>query len=84
MSTYVTNTSDKKKLTALILCIVGGYVGLHQYYVGKIGMGILYTCTAGLCGVGWFVDIFRILLGSFRDNVGAPLREQQHVSQLDN
>ena len=75
MSTYVTNTSDKKKSTALILCIVGGYVGLHQYYVGKIGMGILYTCTAGLWGVGWFLDIFRILLVSFRDNVGAPLRE---------
>ena len=75
MSTYVTNTRDKKKSTALILCICLGWMGAHQYYVGKIGMGILYTCTCGLCGLGWFVDFFRILFGSFRDNVGAPLRE---------
>lgn len=26
-------------------------------------------------GIGWIADFFRILLGSFRDNVGAPLRQ---------
>lgn len=75
MANYVTSTSDKKKSAALVLCIFLGYIGAHQYYGGKIGTGILYTCTFGLCEIGWLVDIFKILMGSFRDNVVAPLRQ---------
>lgn len=74
MTHYQTMTSDKNKDTALLLCIFGGWFGLHQYYVGKIGKGLIYTFTFGFCMVGWILDIFRILLGSFRDNTGAPLR----------
>ena len=75
MANYVSNTSDKSKKTALILCICLGFLGVHNYYVGKIGKGILYSFTCGLFGVGWIMDIFKIATGSFRDNVGAPLRE---------
>lgn len=75
MATYVANTSDKSKKTALLLCIFLGYFGVHQFYVGKIGKGLLYLFTGGLFGIGWIVDIIKILMGSFRDNVGAPLRE---------
>ena len=75
MSSYVTQTSDKKKKTALLLCIFLGWMGAHRYYVGKIFTGILYTLTLGLCGIGWIIDLICILTGSFRDNVGAPLRE---------
>ena len=74
MAHYQTITSDKNKDTALIMCVLGGWFGLHQYYAGNIGKGILYTCTFGLCMIGWILDIFKILLGSFRDNEGAPLR----------
>lgn len=72
---YVVNTSDKSKTTALLLCIFLGFFGVHQFYVGKIGKGLLYLFTAGIFGIGWIVDIFRILTGGFRDNVGAPLRK---------
>lgn len=75
MATYVANTSDKSKKVALLLCIFLGYFGVHQFYVGKIGKGLLYLFTGGLFGIGWIVDIVKILMGSFRDNVGAPLRE---------
>jgi restriction system protein len=34
----------------------------------------LYLFTVGLFGIGWFIDLLKILLGSFRDNVGQPLR----------
>ncbi len=74
MANYVTNTSDKSKITALLLCIFLGEFGVHYFYVGRIGMGILYLFTAGFFGIGWLIDIFRIALGSFRDNVGEPLR----------
>jgi TM2 domain-containing membrane protein YozV len=41
------------------LIFLGG-VGAHRYYQGKIGTGILYTCTAGLAGIGVLVDIFTL------------------------
>lgn len=75
MANYVTSTSDKSKKTALLLCVFLGWIGIHYFYVGRIGMGILYLFTFGLGSIGWIVDIIKIVMGSFRDNVGAPLRE---------
>lgn len=66
--------SDKSKSVALVLCILFGFLGFHQFYVGKIGMGLLYLFTAGLFGIGWLIDIFAIASGSFKDNNGAPLK----------
>ena len=86
MAHYQTMTSDKNKDTALLLCIFGGWFGLHQYYVGNIGKGLIYTFTFGLFMIGWILDIFRILLGSFRDNTGAPLRankKQNNVQRIN-
>lgn len=72
---YTTITSDKSKKTALLLCAFGGFLGLHLFYVGKIGRGLLYVCTAGLFMVGWIADLISISTGGFRDNAGAPLRQ---------
>lgn len=74
MANYVTATSDKKKATALLLCLFGGFLGLHLFYVGRIGKGILYLLTCGLFAIGWLIDFVSLLLGTFSDNVGAPLR----------
>ena len=60
MANYVTTTSDKKKGTALLLCIFLGYFGAHQFYVGNIGKGVLYLFTVGIFGIGWFIDVFKI------------------------
>lgn len=75
MTGYMTRTSDKSKKEALRLCKYFGWVGAHRYYVGKIGTGILYSCTFGLAGVGWAMDLVKIANGTFTDNVGAPLRQ---------
>lgn len=49
------------KWVSLCLCIFLGYFGAHKFYEGKGGMGIVYIFTAGLFGIGWFIDIFSIL-----------------------
>lgn len=64
----------KSKMTALLLCIFFGYLGVHRFYVGKTGTGILYLLTFGLCCIGWIVDIAMIITGSFRDQYGNKLR----------
>lgn len=67
--------SRKSKTTALLLCIFFGYLGVHKFYVGKIGMGFLYLLTLGLFGFGWLIDIIIIATGSFRDEFDLPLRQ---------
>lgn len=76
MANYVTQTSDKDKKTAAILCACGflGIGGLHYFYVGRIGKGVLYLCTFGFFLIGTIFDLVSISTGGFRDNVGAPLR----------
>jgi restriction system protein len=75
VTVYAVNTSNKKKSTALWLCIFLGLFGGHYFYVGRFGKGILYLFTGGLFAFGWIIDIFVIAAGSFKDNVGAPLRK---------
>lgn len=67
MAQYRTQPSKKKKKTALLLCIFGGYFGLHYFYAGKILTGLLYLFTAGIFCIGWLVDIARIATGKFKD-----------------
>jgi restriction system protein len=72
---YMTITSDKSKTVALILCICFGYVGAHYFYVGRFGRGLVALCTLDYFMIGWIIDIFVIMSGTFKDNVGIPLRE---------
>lgn len=64
----------KSKMVALLLSIFLGWLGVHRFYVGKVGTGILWALSGGLCGIGWLVDIIMILVGSFRDKAGMPLK----------
>jgi TM2 domain-containing membrane protein YozV len=42
----------------LILCLLGlvGIAGVQRFFIGHIGMGILYFFTAGLCFIGTIID----------------------------
>lgn len=72
---YTIQTSPKSKTTALLLCIFVGYLGVHDFYVGKIGKGILMMLTGGLFCIGWIVDIIKIASGTFTDGAGVAIRK---------
>lgn len=50
----------KSKTTAYLLLIFLGGLGLHKFYLGKTGMGILYIFTAAFFGIGWLIDLFTL------------------------
>lgn len=70
----VEQISNKSKGVAAALCFLLGGLGIHRFYVGKIGTGILYLCTLGLGSVGVIYDFIVILCGSFKDKDGAVLK----------
>jgi hypothetical protein len=65
-----TNISPKSRTTALILCLLLGYFGGHQFYAGRKGMGIIYIFTVGIFLFGWVTDFMIILFGQFKDKEG--------------
>ena len=62
--------SDKPRLVVIILAFIFGSLGIHRFYVGKIGTGILWLLTGGLFGIGYFVDLIMAILGKFTDKEG--------------
>ena len=43
-----------------MLCLFGGFLGLHHLYLGRRNFAVMYACTFGLFGLGWFVDLVRL------------------------
>ena len=68
------DASDRSRAVALTLGALIGPLGAHRYYVGKIGTGIMQTCTAGGLGLWWLYDMILVLFGSFRDADGRRVK----------
>ncbi len=60
-----TVTKDGKRMLnkwiVLVLALVGGWLGIHRFYEGKIFTGVLYFITFGFFGIGIFIDLLCIL-----------------------
>ena len=62
--------SDKNWLATLLLCLFLEGIGVHRFYVGKVGTGILQLITLGGCGIWTLIDLIMIITGSFTDKDG--------------
>lgn len=72
---HFSNYQNRSKSTALIFCLLGfiGLCGLHRFYTGKSGTGLIWFFTLGIFGIGQIIDLISIITGGFRDNAGQPL-----------
>ena len=64
------NISPKSRLVTLLLCFFLGGFGIHRFYVGKTGTGILMLLTLGGLGIWWVIDMIIVIVGSFKDKDG--------------
>ena len=67
------HASDRSRLVALLFAWFFGMLGIHRFYVNRVGSGILWLLTFGLFGIGVLVDIILIASGKFTDREGKPL-----------
>lgn len=66
----IDSTSDKSFLATLLFCIFLGTLGVHRFYVGKVGTGILMLLTFGGLGIWVLIDLILIACVRFRDSDG--------------
>jgi TM2 domain-containing membrane protein YozV len=65
--------SPRSRTIAAVLAFFLGVLGVHRFYVGKVGTGILQLLTAGGLGIWTLIDFILILVGSFKDKENRPL-----------
>ena len=66
--------SEKGFVPTLLLAILLGGLGVHRFYVGKVGTGILMLLTFGGCGIWALIDVVMIAVGNFKDSDGMPIK----------
>jgi hypothetical protein len=69
------DVSEKSRTVALLLCFFLGGIGVHRFYVGKVGTGIAQIVTLGGFGIWVWIDFIMIICGAFKDKPGLPLKK---------
>ena len=66
--------SDKNFVAVLLLCFFLGVLGVHRFYVGKVGTGIIQLLTLGGLGIWALIDLIMIAVGNFKDKQGLVIK----------
>lgn len=62
--------SDKSQVTALLLVIFLGLLGVHRFYLGYTWQGVVQLLTLGGFGIWALIDLIRIITGDLQPKNG--------------
>jgi ribosomal protein L32 len=63
----------KSKGIAFSLCLFFGIIGVHEFYLGNVGKGLLKMFTLNFVGFGWLYDMNLLYKNKCPDSNGRPL-----------
>ena len=66
--------SPKSRLATTLLAFFLGELGVHRFYLGKIGTGILMILTLGGLGIWLLIDFIMAVAGIMKDKEGRPIK----------
>ena len=66
--------SPKSRLAVALFAWFLGVLGIHRFYLGKIGTGIAMLLTAGGLGIWALIDFIMAVAGSMKDKDGLPIK----------
>ncbi|MCK6502807.1 TM2 domain-containing protein [Myxococcota bacterium] len=67
------STERPDRLTTLLLCLFLGSFGVHRFYTGHHGVGLVQLVSLGGCGAWWALDVLALARGTFADAEGHVL-----------
>ena len=76
----------RKDPQTILLCTVLGFVvvaGVQRFLLGKIGMGLLYLFTFGLCIIGTIVDLVNYEKMAFEFNQKIALEVEMMMRGIE-
>lgn len=71
----------KNKMTAILLSVLLGGLGVDRFYLGYTGMGVLKLLTFGGFGILYIYDIIMICTGKLKPADGSDYEEDANASK---
>lgn len=63
----------KSYVVTLLLNFFLGFLGIHRFYTGYIGIGIVQLLTCGGCGIWALIDYIMLVANKYQDSDGREL-----------
>lgn len=70
----MTEISEKSRMVTTLLAFFLGGLGIHRFYLGKIGTGIAMLLTAGGLGIWALIDFILAVAGKMKDKEGKTIK----------
>jgi hypothetical protein len=70
----IVGISAKSRLVVTLLSFFLGTIGVHRFYLGKIGSGIAMIITLGGLGIWTLVDFIMAVSGNMKDREGLYIK----------
>lgn len=67
--------SDRRWITAFLLAFFLGTLGIHRFYLGRVGTGVAMLFTGGGCLIWQIIDVASIAMERLPDHLGRPLKK---------